>query len=177
MAVLKIVGIAVLLAVVIVLLLAAGKPDEFRIERKVSIQASPKKILGLLDNFHAWSSWSPWEGLDPNMKRTFSGTEKGVGAVYGWDGTGQVGAGTMEITEIRDSSEVKVKLDFLKPFEAHNFSEFSLVPTGNATEVTWAMYGPNRFSGKVMQVFFNMDKMVGKEFEKGLNRLKAVSEK
>ena len=177
MTVLKIIGIVAILAIAVVLLLASGKPDTFRLERKVAIRARPEKILPLIEDLHAWKDWSPWEDLDPAMKKTFGGPEKGVGAVYSWEGNGKVGAGRMEITGIQDSSKVTVKLDFLRPFEAHNTTEFSLVPSGETTEVTWAMSGPNKFVAKIMQVFCDMDKLVGKDFEKGLGRLKAASEK
>jgi hypothetical protein len=175
MLVLKIIGIVVVLAIAVVLLLAAGQPETFKLERKVAIHAKPDKILPLLEDFHAWKVWSPWEDLDPTMKKTFSGPEKGLGAVYEWDGSGKVGAGRMEITAVQDSA-VTLKLDFLKPFEAHNTTVFTLTPTGENTEVTWVMSGPNRFLGKVIHVFFDMDKVVGKDFEKGLARLKAASE-
>jgi len=176
MVVLEILLIAAILAVGVVLLLAAGKPDEFRLERKAVIHAKPGKILSLIEDFHAWSIWSPWEDVDPAMKRTYSGSATGVGARYAWEGNRKVGSGKMEITEVQAASRVKVKLDFLKPFEAHNTAEFSLVQNGETTEATWAMYGPNRFFAKVMHVVFDMDKMVGKDFEKGLARLKTAAE-
>ena len=120
---------------------------------------------------------SPWEKRDPNMKRTYSGAERGPGAVYQWDGNSEVGAGRMELTESTPSSHVAVKLDFIKPFEGHDVAEFTLVPAGDSTNVTWRMHGPNRYLGKVMMVFINMDKMLGKDFDQGLAGLKAAAEK
>ena len=111
------------------------------------------------------------------MKRTFSGAERGKGAVYEWQGNNAVGAGRMEIIDPVSPSRILVKLDFLKPMEGHNTAEFSLQPEGAATRVTWAMYGPNPFIAKLFQVFISMDRMVGGDFEKGLDNLRALAEK
>jgi hypothetical protein len=161
--------------VVVILIVASTKPDTFRIERTTSIKASPEKISTLIRNFHKWNSWSPFEKLDPAMKRTFSGPNEGLGAVYEWEGNSNAGSGRMEVMNI-SPSKITIKLDFLKPFEAHNTAEFTLVPDGEFTKVTWAMHGPNQFLGKVMTVFMSMDAMVGKQFETGLSNLKSVSE-
>src|SRR6185312_15262187 len=99
-------------------------PDTFRIERTVSIKASPDKIYPYISNLHNWSTWSPFEKFDPNMKRTFSGPPNGKGAVYAWDGNSKAGSGRMEITDTVQPSHVMIKLDFLKPFEGHNITEF-----------------------------------------------------
>jgi uncharacterized protein YndB with AHSA1/START domain len=177
---LKVAGIVaavVLVAVAIVLILAANKPNEFRVQRSVTIKAPADKIYPLIVDLKGWASWSPYEKKDPGMKRTFSGASSGKGAVYEWDGDKNVGHGRMEITHVDTPSKVMIKLDFFAPFEAHNTAEFSLTPQGDSTNVTWAMYGPNVFLGKVMQVFMNMDKMVGTDFEAGLQSLKARVEK
>jgi len=160
-----------------VLALAATRPDTFRVERSTMIKAPPEKVYALIDDFHQWQQWSPWERLDPAMKRTHGGAPKGKGALYGWEGNKEVGKGQMEITEATPSSRVVIKLDFLAPFEAHNTAEFVLVTQGDATTVTWAMFGPNLFIGKVMSLFASMDSLVGKDFERGLANLKAVAEK
>jgi hypothetical protein len=156
---------------------AATKPDTFRVERATSIKAPPEKIFPLINDLRSWGAWSPWEKLDPTMKRTYSGAANGLGAVYEWEGDGKVGAGRMEITESSPSSRVILKLDFLKPFEAHNVAEYTLEAKGDSTNITWAMHGPSPFVSKVMQVFFSMDRMVGKDFETGLANLKAIAEK
>ncbi|MBI2429549.1 MAG: SRPBCC family protein [Ignavibacteriales bacterium] len=158
--------------IVIILIIASTKPDTFRVERTMSMKAPPEKISAAIANFHQWNSWSPFEKLDPQMKKTFSGAAEGVGAVYEWEGNSDAGAGRMEIVEA-SVSKIKIKLDFLKPFEGHNTSEFILEPDGEITKVTWAMYGPNQYIGKVMSVFFSMDTMLGKEFETGLTSLKS----
>jgi hypothetical protein len=170
------------ITVVVVLLaallgFAATKPDTFRVERATSIKAPPEKIFPLINDLRSWGAWSPWEKLDPTMKRTYSGAANGLGAVYEWEGDGKVGAGRMEITESSPSSRVILKLDFLKPFEAHNVAEYTLEAKGDSTNITWAMHGPSPFVSKVMQVFFSMDRMVGKDFETGLANLKAIAEK
>jgi uncharacterized protein YndB with AHSA1/START domain len=170
--------IFVALGVIVVALLgfAATKPDTFRIERSASIKAAPEVIFAHLNDFRSWGSWSPWEKLDPALQRTYSGAAIGAGAVYAWKGNSEVGAGRMEITESSPSSTIIIKLDFIAPFEAHNTAEFTLKPEGDATTITWAMVGPNQFLGKVMSIFFDMDSMVGKDFEAGLANLKNVAE-
>ncbi len=176
MKMLKIIGIAVLVVVGAVLVLAAFRPDSFRIQRAATIKAPPEKIAAVLSDFHGWEAWSPWEKMDPALKRSYSGAAKGKGAVYAWQGNREVGEGRMEITEAAPS-RVAIDLDFVKPFEAHNKVVFTLVPKGDSTEVTWAMQGPLPYVAKVVHVVFDMDGMVGKQFETGLANLKAVAEK
>lgn len=165
----------IVVAVVIVLILAARQPDEFRIQRTATINAPAEKIVAHIDDFHEWSAWSPYEHLDPAMQRTFSGAPTGKGSIYEWNGNSDVGQGRMEILDAT-ADKVSIKLDFHKPMEASNIAEFALQPKGDATDVTWAMYGPMPFISKVMCVFFDMDKMIGPDFEKGLAALKTVSE-
>jgi uncharacterized protein YndB with AHSA1/START domain len=176
MKVLAVIALILLVAIVVVLVLAARKPAGFRIERATSIKAPPDKIFALINDFRNWRAWSPWERMDPNLRRSYGGAERGEGAVYEWEGNSKVGKGRMEIVEAPPPSRVAIKLDFLKPFEAHNTAEFTLVPRDDATEVTWAMHGPNPFMMKVMSLFISMDRMVGKDFERGLANLKATAE-
>jgi carbon monoxide dehydrogenase subunit G len=163
-----IVVIAILLAVAIgiILLLAATKPNSFSVRRSASVNAPAEKIFAVLNDFHQWKGWSPYEG-----------SERGKGAVYAWDGNRNVGAGRMEILEATTPSRLLIKLDFIKPFEGHNTAEFTLVPHGAATNVNWVMQGPAPFMSKVMQVFIDCDKMIGKDFEAGLANLKTLVEK
>ena len=177
MKVLAVIALILVVAIVVVLVLAARKPAGFRIERATSIKAPPDKIFALINDFRNWRAWSPWERMDPNLRRSYSGAERGEGAVYEWEGNSKVGKGRMEIVEAPPPSRVAIKLDFLKPFEAHNTAEFTLVPRGDATEVTWAMHGPNLFIGKVMSLFVSMDRIIGKDFEAGLANLKAAAER
>src|SRR5206468_3186084 len=148
----------------------------FRIERGTTIKAPPEKIFALINDFHNWGSWSPWEKMDPTMKRTHSGPPSGLGAVYEWEGNKKVGKGRMEIVESSSPSKTVIKLDFFKPFEAHNTAEFTLEPQGDSTNVTWAMHGRQPYMLKVMCLFMDMDKMVGKDFETGLANMKAAAE-
>ena len=173
----KIITIAIVVLIAAFLGFAATKPDTFRVQRAANIKAPPEKIFSLINDLHSWGSWSPYEKKDPTMKRTHSGAANGKGAVYAWEGNKEIGKGSMEITESSPSSRVTIKLDFVKPFEAHNIVEFTLEPKGDSTNVTWAMHGPNPYLAKVMSIFFSMDRMVGKDFETGLANLKAVAEK
>ena len=173
----KIIGIIVALAIVAVLIFAATKPDIFRLQRSATIKAPPEKIFALINDFNRWGAWSPWEKKDPAMKRTFGTTTSGMGAKYAWEGNKEVGQGSMEITESVPSSRIAIKLDFLKPFEANNTVDFTLEPNGDATVVTWRMQGPTPYFAKIIHVFMDMDKMVGKDFEAGLSDLKTAAEK
>lgn len=172
----KILAIAVVVVLAAILIFAATKPDTFRVERTITIKAPPEKVFALINDFHNWTTWSPYEKKDPDMKRTHSGAANGKGAIYEWDGNKNVGKGRMEITESSSSSLIVIKLDFLSPFEAHNTAEFTLQPQGDSTQVTWAMYGPANYVSKLMSVFFSMDKMIGDDFAIGLANLKAAAE-
>jgi uncharacterized protein YndB with AHSA1/START domain len=169
--------VVVVVGVAAVLVAAALRPDDFSVQRSVSIKAPPEKIYPMLVDFHLWPAWSPWEKLDPDMRRTLSGAASGTGASYAWQGSSKVGAGRMEIKDVAAPSKVTIQLDFIKPFEGHNVTDFMLAPHGDATEVTWLMRGPAPFVSKLMGLFVDMDKMIGKDFEAGLANLKAASEK
>jgi len=173
----KIIVVALIVVIAAILVLAATRPDSFRVERSAQISAPPDKILFLVNDFHQWGAWSPYEKRDPAMKRTFGATTAGKGAVYEWDGNKSVGKGRMEITDTAPPSTIVIKLDFIAPFEGHNVAEFTLNGKGDATHVTWAMYGPASFVSKLIGVFFSMDSMIGKDFEAGLAALKTIAEK
>jgi hypothetical protein len=175
--IITIIAIVLAVAIAIVLILAATKPDTLRVQRAITVMASPDKIFPLINDFHQWVSWSPYEHKDPAMKRSFSGAESGKGAVYGWEGDKNVGSGRMEILETSVPTKIVIKLDFFKPFEAHNAAEFTMLPQGDATNITWLMRGPAPFMSRVMQVFMNLDNMIGKDFEVGLANLKRLTEK
>lgn len=174
---LKKVSMGLILVIVVILGLAMMQPDSFKVQRSTVIKAPPAKVMAYLNDFHQWTAWSPWEKKDPGMQRTFEGAASGKGAVYTWNGNGEVGQGRMEIIENQVPTQLAIKLDFIKPFASSNRAEFALQPQGDSTVVTWAMSGPSLLVTKVMGVFFNMDKMIGKDFEQGLARLKEVSEK
>ena len=173
----KTIAIVVVVVIAGVLAFAATRPDAFRVERSVSIKAGPDKIFPYLDDFNRWAAWSPWEKLDPSMKRSFSGAASGKGAAYAWEGNSKVGAGRMEITDATAPTRLLIKLDFIRPFEGHNTAEYTLEPAGDTTKVTWAMFGPAPYISKLIGVFVSMDSMIGKDFEAGLANLKAAAEK
>jgi uncharacterized protein YndB with AHSA1/START domain len=163
--------------VAIVLVFAARRPDRFHVERSISIQAPPEKVFALINDFHNWPLWAPQDKEDASMKRTFSGAESGVGAVSDWSSRGSAGQGRMSIVESEPATWILVKVDFTKPFEAHNLNGFTLGVHGTSTTVTWSMVGTNLFFMKVMSVFVNMDKIAGKHFEDGLANLKVAAER
>ena len=171
--------IAVILAIAIaaVLILAGTKPNSFSVRRATSIKAPADRIFPLINDFHQWRTWSPYEEKDPALKRTYSGADHGKGAVYAWDGNNNVGSGRMEILETAVPQKIVIKLDFFKPFEGHNTAEFTMLPQGDTTNLTWTMTGPAVFMSKVMQVFMNLDRMIGRDFEVGLANLKKLTEK
>ena len=172
-----------LMLIVVALLLAAlmfyvaTRPASFRIQRSIRIAAPREKLFAYVSDLHNFDAWSPWSPLDPGMRKMHSGAASGVGAGYEWQGNNKVGHGRMEIAEAVAPERVLIKLDFLKPFEAHNMAEYLLAESGGETEFTWAMHGPNNFLSKVMGLFFNMDKLVGAQFEQGLAALKTVAER
>jgi hypothetical protein len=169
----------IVLAVAALLAVASTRPSTFRIERSTHVAAPMLQVAELIDDFREWKKWSPWENIDPTLQRTYSGTDAGVGAIYEWNGQGKAGAGRMEITEMRAGAErglIAIKLDFLKPFKASNTAEFVMTPTDSGTDLSWAMFGPSLFVSKLMGVFIDLDKMVGKDFEAGLAALKRHAE-
>ena len=168
--------VVLVIAVIGFVVYASRKPNVFRIERQAVIKAPPEKIFAALSDFAAWQKWSPWEAKDPAMARSLSGAAQGVGAVYEWNGNKNVGSGRMEIVRAEPFATLVIKLDFFTPFEAHNVAEFTLNPEGEATRVVWAMSGPSPLLGKILDAVFNMDKMVGKDFEAGLANLKRLVE-
>jgi len=167
--------IALVLIAVIFAIVVAMQPAEFRITRSASIPASPAAVFAQVNDLHLWTAWSPWEKMDPALKRTYEGAAAGTGASYGWSGNNQVGEGRMTITESRPNDLIRMKLEFLKPFKATNTTEFTFKPEGNQTVVTWSMSGRNNFMCKAVGLFMNCDKMVGGQFEQGLANLKKIA--
>ena len=173
-----IVAILIILALAIaaVLILALRKPDTFRVQRAAMIDAPAERIFPLIGDFRQWTAWSPWEDRDPDLQRSYSGAASGKGAIYEWKGNRNVGSGRMEILDAPPPDRIVIKLDFISPFEAHNIAEFTLLPQGGSTNVTSLMHGPAPLMSKVMQVFMNMDDMIGKDFAAGLANLKREAE-
>ena len=163
-------------ALALLLIVIALQPARFRIERSISMAAPPEAVFAQVNDFHAWSKWSPWEKLDPNLKRSYEGPSSGVGAKYAWVGNDDVGEGRMTIEKSSAPGEIQIKLEFLKPFQATNTTIFTFAKSAEGNKTTWAMEGDNSFMGKAMGLFMNMDQMVGKDFEKGLASMKTEAE-
>jgi hypothetical protein len=176
MKIVKIVLLVIVVAVVGVLGLAATKPDAYHVERSAIIAASPAAVYAQVNDFRKWEAWSPWEKLDPAMKRTYSGPESGKDASYGWVGNDKVGEGRMTIVESQPDAHVGIRLEFIKPWEETCDAAFTLTPEGEATNVKWTMDGKNTYTSKIFNVFMDMNKMIGADFEKGLAQLKTVAE-
>jgi uncharacterized protein YndB with AHSA1/START domain len=172
-----ILGVIVLAVAGVAAYAAVTQPDSFRVTRSLDISAPPERIYPILSDFHRSPEWSPYEKLDPDMKRTHSGAAAGKGAVYAWDGDSNAGAGRMEIVDAVPNQSVTLKLDFIRPFEGSNVVEYKLQPKGSVTQVSWDMHGPMPFISKVICVFVDLDKMIGKDFEAGLASLRTLAEK
>jgi uncharacterized protein YndB with AHSA1/START domain len=174
---LKIIALVLVVLVVALLIYAATKPDTFRVQRSASIKAPAEKIFALINDLRDFNTWNPYEKKDPNIKGNYSGPSRGKGAAYAFEGNKEVGKGSIEITEATPPHKVAMNLNMIHPFEAHNIVEFTLQPDGTATNVTWSMHGPLPYIAKIVHLVFDMDRMVGKDFEAGLANLKAVAEK
>ena len=164
-------GIAIVVVVVV-----ASRPAQFRVARTARIAAKPPAVFAQVNDFHQWDAWNPWAKLDPAMKQSYAGAPAGVGAVYTWAGNSQVGEGRMTVTESRPSELIRIKMEFLKPFASTSTAEFTFRPEGDHTVVTWSMDGRNNFMAKAIHLVMNMDRMIGGQFEKGLAQMKAVAE-
>ncbi|HYF44613.1 MAG TPA: SRPBCC family protein [Acidimicrobiales bacterium] len=145
----------------------------FTVERSARVGAPPERVYAAIADFHDWRNWSPWEDVDPDLQRAYSGADEGIGAVYEWKGNRKAGEGRMEITEAEAPSRVRIALDFLKPFRSSNVTTFYLNPADGGTEVRWTMVGPKTLGTRIMGIFKSMDSLVGKDFEKGLRQLDA----
>jgi uncharacterized protein YndB with AHSA1/START domain len=174
---LTIIAVAASGLLAVFLIRAALKPDTFEVLRALDITAPPQAVYDAISDFKKWREWSPWERLDPALKRTYGGADNGQGAVYAWEGNGKAGAGRMEIVETIHASHVKLNLDFFRPFKASNIVEFTLTEQNGGTRVTWHMHGPLNYMAKIIHGVFNMDKLVGRDFESGLSNLKSLTER
>ncbi|MBH0778365.1 SRPBCC family protein [Nocardia bovistercoris] len=148
---------------------------EFEVVRTAVVAAEASRVHGLIGNFHEWTKWSPWEDVDPELHRTYTGPESGVGARYAWKGNRKAGAGNMEIVADAER-EIGVRLEFEKPMKAVHQVTFTLNPVAEGTEVAWRMTGRQTGLMALVSKVVSMDKFVGKDFEKGLARLKAAAE-
>ena len=157
-------------------IVVALQPSEFTVTRSATMNAPPEEVFAQVNDFHAWQHWSPWAKLDPNSKATFEGQSSGEGAIFRWAGNSEIGEGSMQITESRPHERIVMQLAFLKPFPASNITEFTFVPEGDGTRMTWTMSGHNNFIGRAVCLFMDMDEMVGGQFEQGLANIRAIVE-
>jgi len=173
---LKIIPIVIVVLIGITLIYAAIKPDQFHVERSIDIKAPPEKIFPLIDDLHAWNDWTPYN-KDPAMKKTYSGSASGKGAAYAWEGNKDVGKGEIAITDSVPYSRITFDLHMIEPFEGRNIAAFTFHSVGDATRVTWSLDDRQKFIVRLIGIFLNMDKMIGKDFEQGLAKLKTVIER
>ena len=168
--------IGVVVLIVLVVAVVAIQPSEFRVTRTATIAAPAPAVFAQVNDFHNWTAWSPWEKVDPAMKRSYEGAPAGVGAVYQWSGNNEVGEGRSTIVESRPDELVRIRLEFFRPFRATSNAQFTFKPDGERTVVTWSLDGDKTFVTKAVHLFINMDRMVGGQFEKGLADMKSVVE-
>jgi hypothetical protein len=168
--------LAIAFIAIIFFVVIAGRPDEFIVSRSTKISVAPGKIFPHVNDLHKWDAWSPWAKLDPNAKNSFAGADSGTGAAMAWDGNKKIGAGRMTIIESAPNDLIRFKLEFIRPFRANNTAEFTFQPEGGQTVVTWSMAGKNNFFFKAFGLFMDCDKMIGKDFDKGLAAMKSVVE-
>jgi hypothetical protein len=174
---LKWIAAGVAAVVVLFLIVVAMQPSDFKVERSATMRAPAPAAFAQVNDFQNWRAWSPWEKVDPALKRQYEGPKAGPGAVYAWQGNGDVGEGRMTITESRAGELVRIRLEFFKPFAAVNDTVFRFSPSNEGTAVTWTMTGRNNFLSKAICLFVDMDKMVGGMFDKGLAQMKTVVER
>jgi uncharacterized protein YndB with AHSA1/START domain len=171
--------IAIVLAAAVALLCVfiAMQPEDFNVSRTATMAAAPADVFAQVNDFHNWEAWSPWAKMDPNAKSTFEGPTSGEGSKFSWDGNSDVGAGSMTILESKPNELVRIKLDFVRPFEGTSDVVFTLQPEGDNTAVTWNMSGKNNFIAKAISLVIDCDKMIGESYEKGLANIKSIVEK
>jgi hypothetical protein len=172
---LRIILIALPIAVVAIGLVVAMQSAELRVVRTKTVSAPAAALFALVNDFHNWEAWSPWEKLDPALRRSYEGPSAGPGAIYSWRGSNQVGEGRMTILESNPNNLIRIKLEFFKPFAATNTAQFTFEPEGDRTLVTWSMFGEKNFLSKAIGLFMNMDKMIGSQFEQGLAQMEAAA--
>jgi uncharacterized protein YndB with AHSA1/START domain len=167
-------GLAVIIVVIAVIV--ALQPSQFRVARSTTISASPPAVFAQVNDFRKWEAWNPWAKIDPAMRQSYDGAPAGTGAIYTWTGNNEVGAGRMTITDSRPNDLIRIKLEFFKPIAGTNTAEFTFKPDGGQTAVTWSMFGDKNFMAKAIHLLVNMDKMVGDQFENALASMKSIVE-
>ncbi len=173
---LNLIFIAIAVITVAFVIVVVTRPADFRVTRSTAVSAPAAVVFAQVNDLRQWKAWSPWEKMDPALKRTFEGPSAGTGASYSWAGNKKVGEGRMTIMASRPNDLIRIKLEFLKPFKATHTAEFAFKAEGNQTAVTWSMFGKNNFVAKAFHLFVDFDKMIGVDFEKGLGQMKSVAE-
>ena len=173
---LEVLAFVAVVTIGVVMIAAYLRPDTFRVERSLRIAAPPAAVHPLINNIARMNSWSPFLKRDANVKGNYRGPAEGPGAAFDFAGNREVGKGTIEMIG-STPDKITMKLDMVAPMEGHNVIEFSLVPQGQSTEVTWAMHGASPYLSKLLGLVFNMDKMIGGAFEAGLAELKSKVER
>jgi uncharacterized protein YndB with AHSA1/START domain len=167
-------GLAAIVA--IILIAASFQSDEMNVARSTTIAAPPEAVFKVVNDFRQWDSWSPWTKMDPNMKKSVEGPPEGAGAKYHWSGNSEVGEGTTTLLESKPSEKVAMRIDMVRPMAGSCDAQFTFVPEGTGTKVTWAMQSKKPFIGKVFGMFVDCEKMCGDQFNEGLANLKKVVE-
>ena len=168
--------VVVAVVVVVLIVVVAMQPAEYRVTRFARMAAPPAAVFAEVNDFHRWGAWSPWAKIDPAMKQTYEAAPAGAGAVYTWSGNREVGEGRMTIVESRPNELIRVKLDFVKPLAGTSTAEFTFVPQGDQTAVTWSMAGDKSFVAKAIHLVLSMERMIGDQFDKGLAAMKSIVE-
>ncbi|MDT9002458.1 SRPBCC family protein [Paucibacter sp. APW11] len=171
----KLIALILLAALLLLVAYASTRPDDFKVERSIVVQAPAERVFTMVNDLEQFNRWNPWLRKDPKTVQRYGDKRAGVGAFYAWESR-EIGVGSMEISASQPSTRIEMKLDFIRPFEAHNQVVFSLSPEGQGQRLVWAMSGKNNFIGKLMGLVFNMDRMVGSDFEAGLAELKQLAE-
>ena len=170
------IGIAFLVVLVVFCAIVATRPDTYRVERSAVVGAPPEVVFAYVNDFRRWEQWSPFEKMDPLMRKTYEGPSSGVDARYHWKGNGRAGEGRMRIAESDPPRRIAIDLQFIEPFASTSRTTFTFEPVANGTRVTWGMAGENTTMGKAISLFASMDDMIGREFEEGLAKLGTVAE-
>lgn len=146
----------------------------FEMTREAMVEAAPSAVHALVNDFRNWTQWSPWEDKDPNLTRDYTGAERGAGAEYAWAGNKEVGTGKMTITA-STPERIDLDLEFIKPFRQTSRTVFAFTPNGDGTRVAWTMRGSRNLLMDLAGRLF-VDKALGKEFDRGLDKLRAAAE-
>ncbi|RZK50474.1 MAG: polyketide cyclase [Pedobacter sp.] len=175
MKVLKIIIIVIIALAAIIIIGGMFLPKNYVVSRSSQINAPDSIIYNNIADFQKFNSWSPWVKMDPDADYTYSGNPKQIGHNVAWDGD-EMGKGSMTILALEPYRMIDIDLHFLEPMDSQANTRFMIEPAGNGNTVTWTMSGENNLLARWMCVFMDMDKMVGGDFESGLNSLKGISE-